>query len=557
MHTPSRVHASLNHAASAIAAVLTQSSPSALRSLHYLDAAGQAHCMELLPEQAGAQGRARFQDVPATATSSCLLWSGEPSIGDAPAGSALFLEFGAAAEPLAGWCLCLPWQLSAAGELRVGHVRVHGLPDHLRARSDELLLQFSRALRRLLGKTAWARLLLVDPAAPLAFDDAALAGQLRQLPVDGLTDDDGPDSNQAAARLLDALLYQRPLAGGMTGQADIAQLRLDFSLDSLSRVFDFAAHCLADGEQHSPLASPAQRNLLQALAVYCGTVVARQGRARADWLTPRQDHAVGEGAPAGDSQSLQVLFNRFSAGERRLQPQSLLLQVVQGHQSAEEAAAQLRAVAEGLQADEWIWLQGLREDVQLLLQFTQELEGEVPAVPVAGWYRPGEARGWQAAREQLYEFGEVVWGCVIQVDEAAFSEGADDVGALILYDPSGSHSATDMLRVASLLEDLHGVLPHDPRLAWISSCLGNPGLALDGFLLPAHLHTAPLRLSRLLLHRPHLPEGRLGSTFLPLLVHPQSPHIAMPLPWGLWPDELLLRCARIGWQLPAQELSEI
>ena len=145
---------------------------------------------------------------------------------------------------------------------------------------------------------------------------------------------------------------------------------------------------------------------------------------------------------------------------------------------------------------------------------------------------------------KLRRNGVVVWGHIIQANSALFKPGDFDSGAEVVYslDLSYSVAPAELAAIASALFSLKHTEPPDPELAWFARYLTNELIRIYGRPVPASI--SPRRrclVSTTYLPRKHFPgpDHCLKQSFLPILVNPKPPHVAMVLPSRYWPESML------------------
>ena len=155
------------------------------------------------------------------------------------------------------------------------------------------------------------------------------------------------------------------------------------------------------------------------------------------------------------------------------------------------------------------------------------------------------------AQEELYRSGEIVWGHVVQANSLLFQPGNIDSPAEVIYsldDPRGI-DPRHLKHVSRQLSALKGRTPHDPQARAIADHLTDEWTRRFGLAVPTELSgPVPMLLSTIFVSRRHLPSAFLCMSLIPLLVSPQPPHFAIPLPSLYWPTEL-----RESWFEAAQQ----
>ena len=138
--------------------------------------------------------------------------------------------------------------------------------------------------------------------------------------------------------------------------------------------------------------------------------------------------------------------------------------------------------------------------------------------------------------------GTVVWGHIVQANQLMFRPGPDNCPGEVVYslDESRSASPKYLGSLADELYDLKGAYVDDPGLAKIANHLANEQTRVFGLPVPPAISpVVRCRISTTIFFRKHLPGRRLCSPLLPLVVNPQPPYIALPLPERYWPTELI------------------
>jgi hypothetical protein len=144
---------------------------------------------------------------------------------------------------------------------------------------------------------------------------------------------------------------------------------------------------------------------------------------------------------------------------------------------------------------------------------------------------------------KLKRKGQVVWGHIIQANSLLFSPGQWDCPAEVVYslhDPD--ISLEELSEIAGELYALKSTEPAEPERRVIADYLTNEMVRVYGLPVPASI-SPKLRcqISTTYVVRKHLPKPDrcLRQHFLPMIVHPTPPHIALPLPSRYWPKALV------------------
>jgi hypothetical protein len=139
---------------------------------------------------------------------------------------------------------------------------------------------------------------------------------------------------------------------------------------------------------------------------------------------------------------------------------------------------------------------------------------------------------------ELFESGTVVWGHIVQANGLMFEEGDFDCPGEVVFSLAEPKKAIPKIleSIAHEIFELKGTEPEDPKLARIAEHLTNEMTRVYGLPVPQSLGRGMRCLiSTTFLSRKHLPNRRLCSPVLPLVVNPEPPHVAMPLPAKYWP----------------------
>lgn len=143
----------------------------------------------------------------------------------------------------------------------------------------------------------------------------------------------------------------------------------------------------------------------------------------------------------------------------------------------------------------------------------------------------------------LWFGGTVVWGRIVQVNQALFADGDGDSPGEIVYDPTGKLGHKDLAEVATKLFALKGTAPADPALRVFADHLTDESARAFGMRVPQSLSHQPLRMSTVLFHRKHLPGEKIKLLHFPVLINEKFPGVVMPLPSRWWPQDLLNQSA--------------
>jgi hypothetical protein len=148
--------------------------------------------------------------------------------------------------------------------------------------------------------------------------------------------------------------------------------------------------------------------------------------------------------------------------------------------------------------------------------------------------------------KSLWKNGRVVWGRLIMANRTLFESGTNDAPGEVLYSLTADdqhaidHLAPLVAKLWSLVTDPDPAAALTPSEAEWKEDLQTGTSFHAGVRLPetwqpvGHIYMA----SSPVFHRGHLPNGRIDSRFLPLLVNPEVPRLAMVIPHSFWPPGL-------------------
>ncbi len=186
--------------------------------------------------------------------------------------------------------------------------------------------------------------------------------------------------------------------------------------------------------------------------------------------------------------------------------------------------------------------------MSLLLTATRDAFG--PAPRALGTWAPPPPPKWMPADDALHatypayrrllETGDIVWAHVIQANSALYGVGAQDAPATVAF---GADRAVDLgpARLgdaASRAFRLKGTKPKDVALARIAEMLTDSMGRKAAYDLPIGLtRGAAVRAADVMIHRAFLPQSRLLTRELPVVVSPARDAVAL-LPRRFWADDL-------------------
>jgi hypothetical protein len=164
------------------------------------------------------------------------------------------------------------------------------------------------------------------------------------------------------------------------------------------------------------------------------------------------------------------------------------------------------------------------------------------------WCRADDLMAVYRDREKLLREGAVVLAVLVQANALLFERGADDAPANVLYttDQDAERPVPRMLSVAHKIFSLKETKPEDPDEAHFARMVTYE-LGRDfRVTVPDRLSDGlDLTYTTIMVHRKHLPDGRLVAPYFPLLIHPES-RAAMILPARYWPDDFVEEWVKFG-----------
>lgn len=142
----------------------------------------------------------------------------------------------------------------------------------------------------------------------------------------------------------------------------------------------------------------------------------------------------------------------------------------------------------------------------------------------------------------LFSEGIVVWGQIIQANRLMFEPGIHNCPGDLVYSLTDPRRVTpEQLHVVAVrLGQLKGTTPQHPDLAPIAKYLTNERIRVFGLPVPQRISpNLSCHISTTFFVRKHLPRNRICRSLMPVVVNPESPHVAMPLPARYWPKPLI------------------
>lgn len=142
----------------------------------------------------------------------------------------------------------------------------------------------------------------------------------------------------------------------------------------------------------------------------------------------------------------------------------------------------------------------------------------------------------------LFTNGSVVWGHIVQANRLMFEPGVHSCPGELVYSLADPRRVTPeaLHQVATRLYELKGSATQDPELAPIANYLTDEHIRVFGLRVPKKISTyLSCRISTTFFVRKHLPQRRICRLLMPIVINPESPRVAMPLPARYWPKPLV------------------
>jgi hypothetical protein len=330
----------------------------------------------------------------------------------------------------------------------------------------------------------------------------------------------------------------QPVEGGFSFRDDLKALDLDFSLESLDRLDAFMDRLREthQGREDEFIRDRANQNTLYLLAFYLGTLVGAQTEARVDWFSfdalVQMEPSYKVAGPAFYS-SVMCIFNRTAStvGSDFFTLNTITTRIF------DDDSKSARDIVE--------WSIGRVGSFPLpafdgLKGFAGLTAEEKQAVRIVAplWLDRDPMRRTFFRHTDIWNGGKVVWGRIVQANNLLFGPGLDDCPADVLYDTSGQLPYTALKASTARLFALRGGATANPEEKAFADHLNNELTRAAGMAVPRSVSERPLLVSTVLIHRPHLPEGKLSLAYFPVVMNEKHPGAIMVLPSRWWPTWL-------------------
>ena len=489
-------------------------------------------------EGALANGRALLDQPPPGCLAVVLLHAGCISLPDGTQGDAILAECRVLATATRGLTMAIPYVPANGKQEPVFFPAfVHECPAELDAQADDLLRDFAHGLSsHEIGSTVWLNSL----TWPRGAWPGLPSPEERRCRFAAAIDPDDPraDCDTQVAVHLETFLAGGEFEGGLGFGRSLRALPLDFSLGSLS-----AVDALIDRvrEERRPrrevfLGSRAARNFLNLLSFYTGETLAAATGASTRWLTHEQLERAEPGRLAAEMDADTSMVCLFNAQVRGSDLAFLAVDVIAarlfGDPQAPTITAAVAAALPDVRATSVPPANGMAE------AWMADREHRSLEFPWPEGMADDALRAWHGALPRLARNGRVCWARLVQAHQQMFRPGVGDHQGEVVFDPRGRLDTAMLDRLGQALFELKGTRPRHPGLAWLAAHLTEARTTGASFPVPASLGARGARVASLVLHRAHLPGGRLSGQLLPVVVSDDVPGMVAVLPERYWPAAL-------------------
>lgn len=322
--------------------------------------------------------------------------------------------------------------------------------------------------------------------------------------------------------------------GGFAFRDELKALDLDYSLESLERLDAFMDELRKTqrGREDEFIRDRANANTLYLLGFYLGDVVSARTEARVDWFSfdalVAMEPSYKIAGPAFYS-SAMCIFNRTASmvGSDFFPLNTITTRIfIDQSKSARDIVEwSMRRVGDfPLPA-----FDGAKGFNGLTPEEKQEVRIVAPL-----WLDRDPMRRTFFRHTDIWNGGQVGWGRIVQANKLLFSAGADDCPADVLYDTSGKVPYTALREPATRLFGLRHGTPANAEEQAYADHLNDELTRAAGTAVPKSISELPLKISTVLIHRRHLPDGKLSLPYFPVVVNEKHPGAIMVLPSRWW-----------------------
>jgi transcription elongation factor Elf1 len=149
---------------------------------------------------------------------------------------------------------------------------------------------------------------------------------------------------------------------------------------------------------------------------------------------------------------------------------------------------------------------------------------------------------WIYCRQRIvYKSGQVVWGHIVQANDALFTKGRIDQPAQIVYsfDRYFDTAVDELGGIAESVFDLKETRPRQPELRKLAAHVTNETGRTWKYPLPRQMTGGrEVLLTTVMVPRKHLPDGYLAASFFPLLACETQTRMTLILSHHYWPHPL-------------------
>lgn len=144
---------------------------------------------------------------------------------------------------------------------------------------------------------------------------------------------------------------------------------------------------------------------------------------------------------------------------------------------------------------------------------------------------------------QVFKEGHIVWGHIVQANTLLFERDNNyNCPAALVYSPTAARGGNPakLGHIARELFALKGTKPTDMKTDLIAEYMTDEMSRPMGIPVPTSIASAEgYLMTTTFIVRKHLPGRTLYQSALPIVVHPQKTHLALPLPERYWPRSLV------------------
>ena len=324
--------------------------------------------------------------------------------------------------------------------------------------------------------------------------------------------------------------------GGFAFRDELKALNLDYSLESLERLDAFMDKLRETqlGREDEFIRDRANVNTLYLLGFYLGDVVSAHTEARVEWFSfdalIALEPSYKIAGPAFYS-SAMCIFNRTasSVGSDFFPLNTITTRIFNDESKGARHIVEWSMDRVGnvpLPAfDGAKGFNGLTEDEKKSVRIIAPL-----------WLDRDPMRRTFFRHTDIWNGGQVGWGRIVQANMQLFSAGDSDCPADVLYDTSGKLPYTALREPATRLFGFRKGTPANAEEQAYANHLNDELTRAAGTPVPKSISALPLKISTVLIHRKHLPDGKLSLPYFPVVTNDKHPGAIMVLPSRWWPN---------------------